>query len=491
MSVYSRLLRAVINALDQPAPAAGAGHPTHRVARGALTLVFAITVFGRPALAHGGPGIQSQPVDTPIWLFLLTGGGVIAVSFLLTSFVTDRGVLDAYHERRLSVPGGAVIRDWGTYIAAILGVAGLAAVLVIGVFGPPDPGRNLAVLLVWAVWWAGFTISTYLIGNAWPAIDPFARLTDLLPERGGVDLPAWVGRWPAVAGLLLLVWLEVVSNVASDPIQLATVVGLYAVASLVGSAILGSKTWRRQIDPISNVFRLYGKIAPVQRSEDGLVLAAPGAGLANLDDPDEPTAGTTLQSEVGFVIALLWVTSYDGFVATPGWEALAGPVVRAGLPAELTYFGALLLGYGLFLAAYWWASKLVRRAGRTFRSRVAIGAAFAPSLVPIAAGYHLGHYLPYFLRLAPSSAVVAASPLSPPLGPPVLVLPGWVASIGPIAVLAGHVLAVWVAHSRAFELFTGKLQPIRSQYPYVLVMVLYTMTGLWLLAQPTIDAPFL
>jgi hypothetical protein len=297
-----------------------------------------------------------------------------------------------------------------------------------------------------------------------------------------------VGRWPAVGGLLLLVWLEVVSEVASDPIQLASVVVAYLVATLAGTVALGAETWRRQIDPIRNVFRLYGRMAPVQRTEDGLTLAWPGAGLA----VDEARGDhTTVQSDVGFVIALLWVTTYDGFVATPGWEALAGPLVRAGLPAELTYFGLLLAGYALFLGAYWQASKLVRRAGQTYLSTPTIAVAFAPALVPIAAGYHLGHYLPYFLRLAPTTAVVATAPLSPPLNLPVLSLPGWFGMVGPVAVLVGHVLAVWVAHSRAFDLFTGSLQPIRSQYPYVLVMVLYTITGLWLLAQPTIQAPFL
>jgi len=451
-----------------------------------LTVLVTATLFAAPARAHGGPGITSGNVDTPTWLFLMTGGGVVAVSFLLTSFVTDRDLLESYHDRRVSIPGGAAIRRWGGPVGGGIGLLGLAGVVVTGVFGPPEAARSFAVLLVWVVWWAGFTASTYLVGNSWPALDPFGRLAAPLAGDGRLSLPDWVGRWPAVAGLLLLVWLEVVTAVASNPTQLTVVVGAYLVATVVGSVLLGHGTWRRQIDPISGVFELYGRVAPVKRTDDGLELAAPGAALTDVD-----ADATTIASEIGFVIALLWVTTFDGFVATPGWQSIAAPIIRAGVPAELAYFGAMLGGYALFFGVYWGASKRVRSSGTTYRSAPRIAAAFAPALVPIAAGYHFGHYFPYFLTQLPASVVVTLSPLSPPIAPPVLGLPGWVSWVGPVAVLSGHLLAVWAAHTRAFDLFTGRLQPIRSQYPYVVVMVLYTITGLWLLAQPTIDAPFI
>ncbi|QKY19956.1 hypothetical protein B4589_005995 [Halolamina sp. CBA1230] len=448
-------------------------------------MLCSLLLFTAPARAHGGPGISSGTVDAPTWLFLLTGVVVVAVSFLLTSFVTDRDLLASYHDRRLSIPGGATVRRWGTPVGAVVGVLGLASVVVTGVFGPPEADRNLAVLLVWVVWWAGFTASTYLLGNSWPALDPFGRLAAPLSGDGVISLPDWIGRWPAVAGLLLLVWLEVVTEVAADPTQLTVVVGTYLLATVLGSVLLGLGTWRRQIDPISGVFELYGRVAPIQRTDEGLELAAPGAVLTDVD-----ADGTTVVSEVGFVIALLWVTTFDGFVTTPGWQSVAAPVIRAGLPAELAYFAAMLVGYALFFGLYWAASARVRPGGEAYRSAPRIAAAFAPTLLPIAAGYHFGHYVPYFVTQLPASIVVTLNPLSPPIAPPVLGLPGWIGWAGPVAVLLGHLLAVWAAHTRAFELFTGGRQPIRSQSPYVVVMVLYTITGLWLLAQPTIDVPF-
>ncbi|MFT4881252.1 MAG: hypothetical protein ACI9HI_001255, partial [Salinirussus sp.] len=60
---------------------------------------------------------------------------------------------------------------------------------------------------------------------------------------------------------------------------------------------------------------------------------------------------------------------------------------------------------------------------------------------------------------------------------------------GMAAILLGHVLAIWVAHATAYDLFPGRLQAVRSQYPFIAVMVFYTMTSLWLLAQPEVTTP--
>jgi hypothetical protein len=51
------------------------------------------------------------------------------------------------------------------------------------------------------------------------------------------------------------------------------------------------------------------------------------------------------------------------------------------------------------------------------------------------------------------------------------------------ALLAGHVAGLMLAHDRAVELFPGSRQALRTQYPFLALMVLYTVGGLWLLSQ--------
>jgi hypothetical protein len=445
--------------------------------RRSLLAPLALVVLADPVAAHVGAlrgSVEINPV--PFWLVALTGGGVIGASFLFASLVTDHDLIREVNGGRLRsglLPGLVPL-------AHLFGVAALVLVLVTGLFGTQDPVRNPAILIVWVGWWAGFTAFTYLVGNAWPAIDPFRTLTAPLARfarEGVAERLEAAEPWPAAAGLLGLVFVEVVTPVGQSPRLLALAVLAYGVVTALGVALAGS-AWFVYADPVSRVFRWYGRMAPVARTDTGLTLRLPGVGLLEV-------AG-----DAPFVVALLWATTYDGLVSTSTWNSLVRALVGLGIPALLCYLAALLAGYG----AFWWAFRratwAVRTSADSYLSPRVLSARFAPSLVPIAAGYHLAHFLGYLLALSPALVAVLASPFSPPLSVSALVLPGWFGSVELVFVLLGHVLAVWVAHSIAFDLFVGRLQPIRSQYPLVLAMILYTMTSMWIVAQPSVTPAF-
>jgi hypothetical protein len=60
----------------------------------------------------------------------------------------------------------------------------------------------------------------------------------------------------------------------------------------------------------------------------------------------------------------------------------------------------------------------------------------------------------------------------------------WLWNIQAGAIVAGHVLAVLVAHSFAWRLHGDANRATLSQIPLTLLMVAYTVFGLWLLATP-------
>ena len=446
----------------------------------AFTLVGILLGVVGTAGAHGA-GLASasgRSLDVPTWLFLLTGGGVIGASFLLASFVTDRAFIRRVHgwRRAVALPALRVL----TGVGRVVGVVGLLFVLVVGFVGPQESLYNAAILVVWAGWWSGYAMTTYLVGNTWPVLNPWRSIATVLPSLDR-PYPDRLDAWPSVVGLLALIWLEVVSPVADQPRFLASIVAGYTVITLAGAVVFGEETWFETVDPVSRVFRYFGRVAPLY-ADDGVSVRLPGAGLSE-------AKLVTSRAEVAFVVAVLWVTTYDGLVATPLWRRYAVAVVEGGVPPNLLYAAALVVGYLVFLGIYRAAAKASKRRARTYVPVEDLAYRFAPPLVAIAAGYHVAHFLGYFLELSPTLLGTLTAPLSPP-EPVALLLPAWFGGLELSFVILGHLLAIWVAHAAAYDIFPGKLQAIRSQYATTAAMVCYTIVSLWIVSQPYAVPPY-
>ena len=456
--------------------------PLRRYPSVAAATVFALVALSGRALAHGGALRESSgSLSVPTWLFLATGGGAVGASFLLASLVTDRTLIRRIDEygSTLAVSRSRVLDT----LASVVGVAALVAILWFGFRGPTDPFRNLAVLVVWVGWWAGYVMSVYLVGDTWPSLNPFRTFVELLPSLA-LSYPERLGAWPSVAGLVALIWVEVVSPLADDPRLLARVVAAYAVVTVIGGVAFGADRWFSTVDPVSRVFDDYGRVAPLARTDDGIELRLPGMGLTE-------SRGVTGADDVAFIVALLWVTTYDGLVTTPAWGDAARRLVDAGVPPMAVYVAALLGGFALFYGIYVAASGASRGLADSYLSAGALARRFAPPLLAIAAGYHLAHFLGYFVRLSLPLGTALAAPFSPPASPDLFVLPAWFGGLELVFVLVGHLVAIWVAHATAYDAFPSRLQAVRSQYPFILVMVVYTMVSMWIVSAPSATPPYL
>lgn len=448
---------------------------------GALALAVVGTGVATASNAVVGLSGSGGDVTVPTWLYLATGGGVIGAMALLSMLVTDRTVIEGYHERAVGLPADA-LSGAGSALLGIVGIAGLAFVVSVGVAGPSTGLVSGAVLLTFVGARAALTMGAYAVGNPWPAMNPWRRLAAALPNLGR-SYPEQAGHWPAVAALLALIWLEVVAPLSSSPRALTGAVAGYSLLTIAGGVVFPTDAWFRRADPLSVWFRCYGSVAPIQRTGNGLALRAPGARLGD-DDVLTDLSG------VAFAVLLVWELTYSGFIVTPPGARVVEAAVGLGLPAELVYLLVLVGGFALFWRVYWAAAGLTRRHAGTYLSRRYLAIRFGPALLAIAAGYHFAHYAGFAIQLWPAFLDSLAMPLSPPANPTRYALPGWFGYVEIAGILLGHVLAVWVAHTVSFELFPGKLQAIRSEYPFVAVMVLFTVASLWLVSMPEAGAPY-
>jgi hypothetical protein len=100
------------------------------------------------------------------------------------------------------------------------------------------------------------------------------------------------------------------------------------------------------------------------------------------------------------------------------------------------------------------------------------------TLVPIAVGYTIAHYVTLLLVEGPRGlAQLGGGQLGAVTAVPA---PGVVAGVQIAAVLVGHVVAVVAAHDRSVALLSEHRR-LADQVPLVLLMVAYTMAGLFLL----------
>ena len=459
-----------------------------------VTWVSILTLFTETVAAGNGMTLSKQPRDTlaiPRWLYLATGGATIGASALLASFVTDRAFIRYLHN--WSVPG-PTIDDWRTPVVWIgrgLGIVVLGLAVYLGVTGPQLPTASFTILVTFVVVRAGLPMLTYLGGNLWPVLNPWRGIVSLLPT-GFLTYPEGLARWPAVGGLLLLVWVEVIFPVSTIPSVLSIAILGYSVVTIAGAVLVGPNEWFENADPLSVLFRFFGAVAPVKRREGKLAVKLPGSDLTDSDF-------ITDTSDVAFVIALIWELTYSGFITTQTGAATIETLVNLSdigvgavqIRAILIYTLLFVSGYVVFFGAYWYAGVLSRRRTGTYITAKRIAFRFAPSLLAIAAGYHLAHYTGLAVSLSPALGMAVVSPLSPPANPLTLSPPGWFEGLSIAYVLVGHLLAIWAAHGTAYELFSSRLVAIRSQYPFIFVMIGYTVISLWILSLPGATPPYL
>ena len=117
----------------------------------------------------------------------------------------------------------------------------------------------------------------------------------------------------------------------------------------------------------------------------------------------------------------------------------------------------------------------IRECGSPARSCAASSLAlcFCYSLLPIAVAYHFTHYFPFLMDQA---GLFAATNMSVIWHTQVAVL------------VLGHLVSVYVAHRTALLVFPTQRAAVLSQLPLLMLMVAYTVFGLWILSLPLSEA---
>jgi hypothetical protein len=490
-------------------------------------IVSLVSPLARPAFAHAFGQTYNLPL--PLWLYLWGAGAAVLISFFPISLFTG-GVRreQQYGYPRFDVLQIAPLRTVLMSRALLLGlklmsVALFLLVVVAGFIGGQGEGYNFAPTFVWILFWVGLSFFTAFLGNVWPLVNPWKVLfewADGLVGRLGVRLEmrepypdAW-GVWPAVALFVAFAWIELVFYGSSLPLSISLLVLAYSVLTWTGMAVFGKDAWLRGGEAFSVYFGILGRFAPTEvrvktsrpcrgcgscepgkegcvncyecfaaasPAERELDLRPPAVGLVR---PERPHAGGT-----AFVVLMLAGVAYDGLLATPLWLQ----IVRL---TPVTQTTGLLVMPLLFLGVYLAFVKLSQLAGGGGVSLRRLTPAYVYTLVPIAIAYQVAHYYTYLLIQGQAIISHASDPFG--WGWDLFGTADYEIRLGIVSaafvwysqvalIVGGHITAVYLAHLVSLRHFESPKLALRSQVPMLVLMILYTVSSLWILSQPIVE----
>lgn len=444
-------------------------------------------------IAHGIVGRADLPI--PVFWFAVAAAGVLVVSFLMLAGGWTRPRLEHRRERplaRIPLAVEILLGAVGVFVFAVTVYAGLA--------GTDTQRDNLAPIAVYVGFWVGVPFLSLLFGNVFRLLSPWraigravgwlgARVArGALPEP--LPYPARLGHWPAVAGLLAFAICELCWAAARDPQPLAVLMIVYLAIQLFGMSLYGVESWVRHGDAFGVWFGLLARLAPLGRRADGrLILRAPVVGATSL----AALTGTT-----ALLLCGIGSTAFDGAKEGPLFQDIVGELqdgfVGIGATQGLGLELAFVVGLGISLAAVGaiWAVGVLGMPRDGLRlSRRELGRRFSHTLIPIAAAYLVAHYFSMLAYDGQALWRLASDPLGDGsnlfggadrgIDYSVVTATGiWYVQIG--ALVVGHVAALVLAHDRALVLFGSPRAAARSQIVMLVVMVLFTVLGLWLLS---------
>ncbi|WP_419695500.1 hypothetical protein ACN2CC_02680 [Mesorhizobium muleiense] len=466
-----------------------------------------------PAFAHASD--RGHVLLLPTGYYVAGGAFAVAASFLVLALLPSDFPARFWRWRLPLFAFG----DGARAVVSLISFAGFVILIAAGLFGSRDPLSNPLPLAIWTLLWVGLVLLQGLFGNLWswlnPWYGPWRVISRLFGNRKIVNPktwrpPAWLGCWPAFALFFAFAWFELIDPAPDDPARLAWAAGLYWLLSFAAMLVFGYRDWTRRGEFLTVFLAMVARFAllerdegkrneggrnEVERKEGGrLSLCWPGAKLGD--------AAPLSLSGIAFLLLALSSVSFDGLSKTFFWLGLFGinPLEFPGRTAVIGVgsFG-LVLTFVLLAAAFILAIVLGQHLAGSPHSLSQAAGLLVWSIVPIALAYHIAHYLTALLVDGQYALAALSDPFTlgwnlfgtadMPIEAGVAAGAGsawWLWNFQAGVIIIGHMLAVLVAHGLAWRLHSRPAGAALSQFPLTVLMIAYTVFGLWLLATPSV-----
>ena len=351
-------------------------------------------------------GRKDLPV--PAWLFAWGASLVLIISFALLSVAWTTARLQEEDWRAMPRWFSRALLNVGTQVVCgLIGVGLFVLVLYAGFRGIEDPTQNFSIIFVFYTFWLGLVLLSVLFGDVFRAFNPWRAIgrDDLrrLPAGAGQSAPApftypeRLGRWPAVLGVLLFVWLELIAGGGASPTPAQRRRRHGDLHASSPSSAWRCSGWRsgssgaRRSAPTSACSRgsAHSRPATARSGRRKFLTGAP--------------QWAAIPGAAALVLTSIAVTSFDG--AQEG--VLSGAIqwtfercsdIGFSLPNSFRIANTIWLLITLAgVSGLYWLGVTGMHTVRSSPPVKELGRSFAHTLIPIALAYLVAHYFSAFL----------------------------------------------------------------------------------------------
>jgi len=516
-----------------------------------LFIFIALLAFSDVLLAHGFGERYDLPVPLDLYLLAAALTVLFSFVIIAIFIKGERLAYNYPSVGIINSPNLAYWLAFGfTQLIKLFAIGMLMLIIISGIYGQQNPYENIAPTAVWVIWWVGFSYIAGLLGNLWAVVNPWSSLfvwveklwsQVFVSKRFGLHLswPEKLESWPAVVLFSWFIWAELVWPKSDSPLDLAQIILIYSGITWLGMWFYGRHQWLKNAEVFSILFSFLARFSPTEFRVDcssdhqceGMSLNKNNQCINQLCCFENAQAShrhwnlrpwavglltnkaLSLSLSI-FVLFMLASVTFDGLLATPLWADLAktmvyseslrplivflqdytGNAIAAVTTIALILFLLIFVGIYLVFNALMWMT--LPRVQRSKTSILLLSRTFVLSLIPIALAYHLAHYLSYLAIVGQYIIPLISDPMGLEwdlLGTRLYQIDisiinarfVWYTSV--VAIVLGHIIAVWLSHVMALRTFRDNRAALLSQIPMLILMVSYTILSLWIMAQPIVE----
>jgi hypothetical protein len=464
-----------------------------------LSNLFLISV---PSISYAHGLNVRYELPLPLYTYLISSVFIIIITLIFSKKFIKRDISSDKNlgERHIYK------NNYSGYIAFLF----LLFLIAIGYFGDQGALNNLVNVFIWVWFWVGFAYLSILSGTFWPRLNPwfipYSYLIKILYKfktirkykRNSIREINIIG----IILLILFLWFAIIYPLREIPRNLSLFLVVYSLVTFVGMLVYGRNKWFNNAEIFSLYFSMLGRIGiytPNNKSYKKK-FRKPFSGIK---------MGNKNLFPAVFIIIAISSISFDGVLETQFWHDLKLLIITipilipifknllflfANLDILLNTLGFIIMPIILLIFYYLSCRKAYNYTDKNYNIRDIL-IIFSPSLVPIAAAYHIAHYFSFLLIAGQIGFPLLSDPFN--LGWNLIGLSdykvnpyiinakiGW--SVILITVIIGHLASIIVSQKISYTISIKKSNAEKIHFPLSIFMILYTVFSLWILSEPIV-----